>query len=227
MMRCKIISSLIGLVFSLSVFAQDFEGLNLSAAIGAQNYALQHGLPYDINGQPNGQKIDPHSIDSFGSAFNIEYDQKIDDHWLVGLQLSLTPFNSSKSASQVYDAGNFINEGKNQFKHIAEISLVVGYELNSKNMIYSKIGYSHADINWLDTGVNQGGYDKSFNGYCLGLGVRSFNIGEIMGNPNLYLFAEYDYRSYGMETFQSKNSPAFINVKIKSHAEMIGIGYQL
>ena len=220
-----VVISFLSLAVSTSAFAQNsFTGLDLGVG-----YALQTVNTGSGTQQHSGVRSEP---EQFGSSqqtssnvnFNIGYNFSISPSFILGIQASLQPITSS--SVQVQKNPGTPTDFQNQSRY--DFSFLPGVLIDPDNLIYGKLGYSttkenvnNADGSWSTT--------LNYSGYVLGLGLKSFTLGNLVGIKNLYGFAEYNYASYGGQSYSVVNSKGrstnSSNISLNSGTGLLGIGY--
>lgn len=220
------------LAISSGVFAENsFTGLDLGAGFALQTVTTGSGQQTHPNETINGQTY-ASVPEQFGSTkktsgnanFNIGYNFAITDHYILGVQAALQPITSG--GIQVQKNPGSLTDFQNKSRY--DFSLLPGMLINPDNLIYGKVGYSYtkenvsnADGSWATT--------LNYSGYVLGLGVKSFALGNLVGLKNLYGFAEYNYASYGSQSYSVVNSNGrptnSSNISLNSSTGLLGIGY--
>jgi hypothetical protein len=220
------------LAISSCAFAQSsFTGLDLGVSFALQTVNTGSGSQSHPDITIGGQTY--RSVpEQFGStqktsgnaSFNIGYNFGISDNYILGIQAALQPITSG--GIQVQKNPGTLTDFQNKSRY--DFSVLPGVLLDSNNLLYGKVGYSYtkenvnnADGSWATT--------LNYNGYTLGLGVKSFTLGNLVGLKNLYGFAEYNYASYGSQYYSVVNSngrPTYSsNISLSSSTGLLGVGY--
>jgi hypothetical protein len=220
------------LIISSSAFAENsFTGLDLGVGFALQTVNTGSGQQMHPNEIINGQTYG--SVpEQFGSTnktsgnanFNIGYNFAISDNYILGVQAALQPITSG--GIQVKKNPGSLTDFHNKSRY--DFSVLPGVLLDSNNLLYGKVGYSYtkenvnnADGSWATT--------LNYSGYVLGLGVKSFTLGNLVGLKNLYGFAEYNYAGYGSQSYSVVNSNGRLtyssNISLNSSTGLLGVGY--
>ena len=217
--------SMILLVTSTSVFAQNsFTGLDLGLGIALQTVKTGSGNQQHPGGASEPEQFGSTNKTSVNANFNVGYNFSITESFILGVQAALQPITSGGIQVQKNPGTptNFQNQSRYDFSVLPSILI------HPDNLIYGKVGYSqtkenvsNADGTWATT--------LNYSGYVLGLGVKSFILGNLLGVKNLYGFAEYNYASYGSQSYSVVNSNGrstySSNISLNSSTGLLGIGY--
>ena len=220
-----IVMSVISLLASTSSFAQhSFTGLDLGLGCALQSVNTGSGTQQHPGGRAEPEQFGSTNKTSANANFNIGYNFPMSKNYILGFQAALQPITSSGVQVQKNPGTptNFQNQSRYDF------SILPGILINSDNLIYGKVGYSltkenvnNADGSWATT--------LNYSGYVLGLGIKSFALGNLVGVKNLYGFAEYNYASYGGQSYSVVNSNGrstySSNISLNSSTGLLGIGY--
>ena len=220
-----IVLSVISLVASTNAFAQNsFTGLDLSLGFALQAVKTGNGTQQHTDGTSVPEQFGSTNKTSANANFNVGYNFPITESFILGVQAALQPITSG--GIQVQKNPGTPTNFQNQSRY--DLSILPGILINPDNLIYGKVGYSqtkenvnNADGTWATT--------LNYSGYVLGLGVKSFVLGNLLGVKNLYGFAEYNYASYGSQSYSVVNSKGrsiySSNISLNSSTGLLGVGY--
>lgn len=228
----KYLLSIVFIVSSSGAFAENtFTGFDLGLGFAMQSVNSGSGTQTHPNETINGQTYKS-APEQFGSTqkissnanFNIGYNFPISQSFIVGLQAALQPITSGSIQAQKNPGTPTNLQNKSRY----DFSVLPGLLINPDNMVYSKVGYSYtkenvsnADGSWATT--------LNYSGYVVGLGIKSFTLGNLVGLKNLYGFAEYNYANYGGQSYSVVNSNGrptnSSNISLSSNTGLLGIGY--
>ncbi|MBU3605328.1 outer membrane beta-barrel protein [Polynucleobacter sp. MWH-Creno-3A4] len=212
------------LVVSSSVLAQNsFTGLDLGVGFALQAVNTGSGTQQHNDGSVP-EQFGSTQKTSANANFNVGYNFPVSQSFILGLQAALQPITSG--GIQVQKNPGTPTDFQNKSRY--DFSVLPGFLIDPDNMIYGKVGYSYtkenvnnADGSWATT--------LNYSGYVLGLGVKSFAVGNLVGLKNLYGFAEYNYAGYGAKSYSVVNSNGrstySSNISLNSSTGLLGIGY--
>ena len=228
----KIILCIASLLLSTSTFAQSsFAGLDLGLGFAMQAVNTGSGTQTHPNVTINGQTY-ASVPEQFGSTqktsgnanFNIGYNFAISENYILGLQAALQPISSGGIQVQKNPGNPTDFQNKSRY----DFSILPGILINPDNLLYGKIGYSFTKEN-INNSNDSWNTTLNYSGYVVGLGVKSFSLGNLVGLKSLYGFAEYNYASYGSQSYSVVNSNGLptnsSNISLSSSTGLLGIGY--
>ena len=182
---------------------------------------------------------------SFGGAplvLGLGYNFSVAPKWLLGIGVdysALSQKSSSFSNSGVSSSGNTIGlyGSTIQMSNRVNIFVTPGYAIDKDKLAYFKAGYSMVtqkinsptsftcspDCTSSSGSLNSGSQSKNLSGYILGLGYK-----QIITN-GLYGFAEFNYMSYGKQTYSGaldSTSNITASPSTSSYQALVGIGYR-
>lgn len=180
-----VVISFISLVLSTSAFAQNsFTGLDLGVSFALQTVNTGSGTQQHPGARSEPEQFGSTQKTSSNVNFNIGYNFLISPSFILGVQAALQPMTSS--SIQVQKNPGTPTDFQNQSRY--DFSILPGFLIDPDNLIYGKVGYSNtkenvknADGSWTST--------LNYNGYVLGLGLKTFTLGNLVGVKNLYGFA--------------------------------------
>ena len=225
MKKQYIVLSIISLVASTSSFAQNsFAGLDLGLGFALQGVNTGSGTQQHPGGLSEPEQFGSSNKTSANANFNIGYNFPISKSYILGVQAALQPITSG--GIQVQKNPGTPTDFQNKSRY--DFSFLPGVLIDPDNLIYGKVGYSYtkenvnnADGSWATT--------LNYSGYVLGLGVKSFALGNLVGVKNLYGFAEYNYAGYGSQSYSVVNSSGrstySSNISLNSSTGLLGVGY--
>lgn len=111
---------------------------------------------------------------------------------------------------------------ESQVNYIVGLQMKTGYAVNSATLVYGTAGAVHGDFDYtLSTAAGSQTQNYDASGYSLGLGV------ERKLNPNLSVFAEWQYRNFGKTdvTFSEGGLEAVSRATPEHHNVKVGINF--
>lgn len=220
-----IVMSAISLMVSASAFAQhSFTGLDLGLGFALQGVNTGSGTQQHPGGTSEPEQFGSSNKTSANVNFNIGYNFPISQDFILGVQAALQPITSG--STQVQKNPGSPTDFQNQSRY--DFSVLPGILINPNNLIYGKVGYSYTKEN-VNNADGAWSTTLNYSGYVLGLGVKSFAVGNLVGVKNLYGFAEYNYASYGSQSYSVVNSNGrstySSNISFNSSTGLLGVGY--
>ena len=152
----------------------------------------------------------------------VGYTKSISDKFTLGALVEYNPETTNLGVSQQFFAGAYQSTADCSVKIHDQLrfSLVPGYKLNGKNLVYMKLSYVVSDV---DQSPNDGAATTSrrLNGWGGGLGYK------YLLTQNWQVFAEANYAKYSNKTSVVASSPSFSNTASLHHSDMLlGVGYK-
>lgn len=220
-----IVLSVISLVASTNASAQNsFTGLDLGLGFALQAVKTGNGTQQHTDGASGPEQFGSTNKTSANANFNVGYNFPITESFILGVQAALQPIASG--GIQVQKNPGTPTDFQNQSRY--DFSFLPGVLINPNNLIYGKIGYSYTKEN-VNNANDSWATTLNYSGYVLGLGVKSFVLGNLVGVKNLYGFAEYNYASYGSQSYSVVNSNGrstySSNISLNSSTGLLGVGY--
>ena len=202
--------------------ADGFDGLDLGVAFGIQN--VNYGGGYQLNSYGPAEFF--HSVNDTDGTLNLDigYNFRTGDKFYTGIVANLQPIDSTIVYAQKIPG----TLTKNLMTSRYDLSLLQGYLLNPESLIYGKIGYSHASRKLSDP-YQAWQAQLGYNGYVLGLGIKTESLGRFIGYNRFYGFVEYNFSQYGNQHYKATNPYRLTVVSsdlgLYANTGLIGIGY--
>lgn len=241
-MKIKLLVAAAATVMAGSVMAQSaFEG-----AYG------QIGTGYENNNVSNltltGTDTTDGSVDNWGASnqsfggaplvIGLGYNFSVAPKWLIGIGAdysALSQKSSSFSQTIVGSGGSASLNGTTiEMSNRFNIFVTPGYVIDKDKLAYFKAGYSmatakvnspngYSDSDGGSATLGSGSQSKNLSGFILGLGYKQIITG------GLYGFAEFNYMSYGKQTYSGiidTNYSVSTSPSASSYQGLVGVGYR-
>lgn len=205
-----------------TAFAEGFEGLDISAGVSDQH--INFGGGSQTNNGGSFEVFNDVGKTNVNGNFNFGYNLKYQDKFILGVQASLQPISSD--TAYVQKTPGTVSSNKLDSRY--DLSFLPGYLITPETLVYGKIGYSYAKR---DIANVNGAWSSSlnYNGYVVGLGLKSFELGELVNLHHLYGFAEINYADYGKQIYSVVNtsgaSVVSSSLKMDMTTGIVGIGF--
>ena len=205
-----------------NAYAGNFEGFDIAIGLAVQNNNYGGGGHSNNGGAPT--PFPTVNRTDANARFDLGYNFTLAQKYVLGIQGSLQPFESNDKYS--LKTGGTLSSNKSSGRY--DISLLPGILLSPDTLLYGKLGYSYAQRNvsnlngaWSDT--------LHYNGIVTGIGAKTAALGKLLGNDNLYAFAECNIAYYGDQHYRTYNNSgnlvASTALGLSTRTALVGVGY--
>lgn len=187
-----------------------FEGLSAQAGVGIQNSTFKSDKVTVAGAQYQAGNASDIGVPS---TFGINYLHAIDSRLLLGVGAE---YGFGKLSAGSYNLlGNGPANGLTgsvESRNPVTLSLLGGYALSPRSMLYGKAGYQSSQF-----GIN--GHFNSVNGLALGIGNR------YLFDDNLFAYGEANYIANNKANFAGPSGSSY-EVQSQNYNAILGLGYR-
>jgi opacity protein-like surface antigen len=242
-MKIKLLVAAAATVMASSAMAQSaFQGFYGQIATGYENNNVS-------NLTLTGTDTTDNSVDSWGAGnqsfggaplvIGLGYNFSVAPKWLIGIGADYSALSQkSSSYSQTISGNNgssaSLNGSTIEMSNRFNIFVTPGYAIDKDKLAYFKAGYSmvtakanspsgYTDSDGSSLALGSGSQSKNLSGFIVGAGYKQIITG------GLYGFAEFNYMSYGKQTFSGtldQNYNVSISPSVSSYQALVGVGYR-
>lgn len=158
-----------------------------------------------------------------GPAANIGigYNFNLGNNYLLGLGAALYPGHSRSASSTLVTNGTIVKTGTYDVSNIFSFTLIPGYAIDEKRLLYAKVGYAGSTINANSPG-NYPQQSNRVNGTVYGIGYKQFIT------ESIYAFGEGNYavnRAKAVTVLTDSGSTVKSTADATGYDLVFGVGY--